>query len=89
MGRPCRDSEARRVALALLAKGLGSPGDIAEFVGVSRQVIEGWARRAGVDWTRMRHAILAREWRKEIRRGARLVKAAAPTTEQYRSARGH
>lgn len=67
-GRACSDPEARRAALALLTRGIGTPGEIAELAGVSRQVVEGWANRAGLDWRKVKHAILMSAWRKEFRR---------------------
>jgi hypothetical protein len=67
MSRQCRDPEARRTALALLARGLGSPGLLAEFAGVSRQVVEQWAR--DIEWRKVQRAILTKAWRKEFNRG--------------------
>jgi len=65
MVRPCLDPDARRVALSLLARGLGSPGEIADLAGVSRQVVEGWALIADMDWRQIKRARLAKAWRKE------------------------
>lgn len=56
------DRRTRARALALLAEGHWTPGDIAEVAGVSRQVICNWARRAGVDYQRVRRAQLVKEW---------------------------
>jgi transposase len=66
--RRCRDPEAKRIALALLARGNGSPGEIAELAGVSRQVVEGWARR--LDWRKVKRAALTKAWRSEMRRNS-------------------
>ena len=72
MGRRCRDPEARRIALVLLSKGIGSPGELAPLAGVSRQVIEGWAVQ--IAWQRVRRLQLAKAWRVERRRGVKLAK---------------
>jgi hypothetical protein len=48
-----------------LARGLGSPGEIADLAGVSRQVVEGWALIADMDWRQIKRARLAKAWRKE------------------------
>lgn len=75
MGRPAADPEAKRVALALLAEGLGTPGEIAELAGVSRQLVEQWAISAGVDWRRIKRSKLTAAWRRRMRRGPRIVEA--------------
>jgi DNA invertase Pin-like site-specific DNA recombinase len=75
MGRARKDPEARRIAISLLARGLGSPGEIAELAGVSRQVVEDWAKRAGMDWRRIKRSKLTKAWRVEMRNGARLVQS--------------
>lgn len=67
------DPEARRVALALLARGIIRPHEAAELAGVSLQVVRYWIRRKGVDWERIRRRRLAHAWRKELRNGPRLV----------------
>lgn len=64
MPRPEMDPDARRVALRLLARGIGTPGEIAELAGVSRQVVEYWAAHAGVDWRKVQRAKLLKAWRK-------------------------
>jgi hypothetical protein len=66
MGRMPDDPVARSIALSLLARGLASPGELAEVAGVSRQVVENWARRALVDWRRVKRAKLAKAWRREM-----------------------
>jgi hypothetical protein len=48
----------------MLRRGLGTPGEIAELAGVSRQLVESWAKVAGVDWRRMRRAALGTSFRK-------------------------
>ena len=68
MSRPPDDVVAKQVTMSLLAMGVGTPGEIAEFAGVTRQVVENWARRAGIDWRRIKRAKLARAWRKEMAR---------------------
>lgn len=67
------DPEARRVALSLLAQGIIRPHEAAELAGVSRQVVEYWCRRAGVDWQRIRRARLAKAWARGMRHGPKLV----------------
>jgi hypothetical protein len=71
MPRQAMDPEARRAALELLAEGLGTPGDIAQLAGVSRQVVEQWADRAGVNWRKVKRANLTTAWRKAIKRRRR------------------
>lgn len=66
MPRRCLDDKARRTALSLLARGMGSPGDIAGLAGVPTQRVEQWARRAGVDWARIKRSVLAKAWRVEM-----------------------
>lgn len=68
MARPCIDPFARKVALKLLAKGQASPGELAPLAGVSRQVVEMWARRAGIDWRAKRDERLAMAWEKALGR---------------------
>jgi len=67
------DTEAKRAALALLARGMVTIAEAAEHAGVSRQLMHHWVKRAGVDWQRIRRARRARWWRKELRNGPRLV----------------
>jgi len=62
------DRDARRAALALLARGLIRPHEAAELAGVSLQVVNYWCKRAGIDWERVRRTNLTRAWRKEIAR---------------------
>lgn len=64
------DPEARRVAVALLARGLVRPHEAAVLAGVSLQVINYWIRRADVDWERVRGHVLAKAWRKGLRNGS-------------------
>lgn len=48
----------------MLRRGMGTPGEIAEHAGVSRQLVESWARSAGVDWRRVRQSVLSAAFRK-------------------------
>jgi len=64
--RKAADLKSRNAALALLARGIGSPGEIAELAGVSRQLVESWARSAGIDWRHVKRARLTKAWRHEI-----------------------
>lgn len=72
------DSDARRVALSLLAQGLARPHEVASLAGVSLQVVHYWCRRAGVDWERTRGRRLATAWRKGMRNGRKLVELEHP-----------
>ena len=60
---------AREAALSLLRRGLATPAEAARLAGVSRQLVRHWLRSEGVDWRRIRLAVLMREWRKEENRG--------------------
>jgi predicted HTH domain antitoxin len=60
------DDEARSAALALLARGMITPGQAAELAGVSRQLVAYWLRQAGVDWRRAWSRRTAGMWRREI-----------------------
>lgn len=78
------------MALSLLSRGEASPAELAALAGVSRQVIEGWARRAGMDLARLRrdaegkrHRRLTEAWRKEMRHGPKVEEMAG-----HRGARG-
>lgn len=66
MPRAPDDPIAKRVALSMLAQGAGTPSEIAELAGVSRQVVENWATRAGIDWRKIKRAKLAKAWRRAI-----------------------
>jgi hypothetical protein len=66
-GRQCAHVESRRVALALLSRGLCSPGQIARVLGLPRQVVEHWAR--GLDWRKIQLSRLMKAYRKERDRG--------------------
>jgi hypothetical protein len=61
-----KDDEARSAALALLARGMITPGHAADLAGVSRQLVAYWIRHAGIDWRRAWERRQASMWRKEI-----------------------
>lgn len=61
-----KDDEARSAALALLARGMITPGQAAELAGVSRQLVRYWLQHAGIDWRRAWSRRMAGMWRKEI-----------------------
>lgn len=61
-----KDDEARSAALALLARGMITPGQAAELAGVSRQLVAYWLRQAGIDWRRAWSRRMAGMWRREI-----------------------
>lgn len=67
------DPEAKRIALALLTRGVITISEATESAGVSPQLMHYWVRRAGIDWQRIRRARRATWWRKESRNGTRLV----------------
>jgi len=60
------DNEARSAALALLARGMITPGQAAELAGVSRQLVRYWLQHAGIDWRRAWSRRQASMWRREI-----------------------
>jgi transposase-like protein len=68
-----KDAEARRAAVSLIARGIASIPEVARLAGVSRQLVRHWCKRAGVDVSRTRQRKLADAWRKEMRRGTKLV----------------
>jgi hypothetical protein len=59
-----RDNPERAAAVALLTRGEATPAQVAELAGVSRQVVDYWAR--GIDWRKALNARLARSWRKAL-----------------------
>jgi predicted HTH domain antitoxin len=61
-----KDDEARSAALALLARGMLTPGQAAELAGVSRQLVAYWLKAAGIDWQRPWERRQASVWRREI-----------------------
>jgi len=61
-----KDAEARSAALALIARGLLTPGQAAELAGVSRQLVHFWLKQHGISWQATHQARLATMWRKEI-----------------------
>ena len=63
------DPVAQRTALRMLAQVRGTPGEIARLAGVSRQLVEGWARHAKLDWRKIRKERLFQVWSKELQRG--------------------
>jgi hypothetical protein len=66
--------DEKRVAVALLAQGLITPGEAVKLAGASRQLVHHWIKSYGIDWQRVRHARLVLLWRKERRYGAKLGK---------------
>mgnify|MGYP000667972509 FL=1 len=61
-----KDPAAKAAAIALLAKGLITKAEAAELAGVSRQLVQHWARDIPID--KARNAILRKLWRREINR---------------------
>jgi transposase len=68
-----QDDEARRVVLAMLARGLMRPADAARHAGVSRQLVNKWVRAKGINWERVLYAVQRKHWNREMKRGPRLV----------------
>ena len=60
------DQEARSAALALLARGMLTPGQAARLAGVSHQLVRYWLKTAGIDWRRAWARRQASMWRREI-----------------------
>lgn len=63
------DPVVKRAALALLARGVVRPHEVAELAGVSLQVVNYWIKRRGVNWERTRSHVLGKAWRRELSRG--------------------
>ena len=63
MGRPARDPKTQRAALALLARGVAAPGDVATLAGVSLQLVHSWLKAAGINWRGAYDARIAAAWR--------------------------
>ena len=61
-----KDPDAKRAAIALLSKGLISKSEAADLAGVSRQLVQHWARDIPID--KARNTILGKLWRQEMRR---------------------
>lgn len=61
-----KDDEARSAALALLARGMITPGQAADLAGVSRQLVAYWLKHAAIDWKRAWTRRQASMWRREI-----------------------
>ena len=61
-----KDLQARRAAVAMLAKGLMTVPEVAALAGVSRQLVRHWARH--LRWAAIREHRNAKLWRKEIGR---------------------
>jgi hypothetical protein len=62
MSRKSRDPVAQRKALAMLAMGY-SPAVVARLAGASRQLVNGWARIARVNWQGIAWHNALRDWR--------------------------
>ncbi|MFG1247278.1 helix-turn-helix domain-containing protein [Xanthobacter flavus] len=70
------DPDLRRAALSMIACGEASPAEVADALGVSRQVVHRWVTVAGIDWVRARQArvlkaITKRREERERRRAQR------------------
>jgi hypothetical protein len=58
--------EARVVAVGMLQAGIATPSEVARCAGVSRQLVQYWARVAKLKPGKARDGWLAKEWRKRI-----------------------
>ena len=67
--RKAADPVAKSVALSLLRSGKATPSEIAARAGVSRQLVESWAKCAKVDWKGIKGRRLEQMWLKELQRG--------------------
>ncbi len=74
----CMDPEAKRAALALLARGLITIPEAAKLAGVPRYTICRWVRGKRERFGRTRDTKIADMWRRELQRGPRLVEEAKP-----------
>ena len=72
----------KRAAVAMLAKGLAMPAEVARLAGTSPQLLLYWSARAGLDWRAARNARLERLWQKQTR----LKKRLRPTREAQEEA---
>lgn len=55
------DHPGYRAAVKLLRGGYAAPAEVAHLAGISRQLLQHWAR--GIDWRKARNARLSRLWR--------------------------
>lgn len=76
-----KDDEARTAAVNLLARGMITPTQAAEFAGVSRQLVRYWLKAAGIDWRRAWSRRHAGMWRREI--AALNGKVARPPSKRF------
>lgn len=60
-----RDGVARKAAQSLLSRGLATPSEVSRLAGVSRQLVDHWARE--IDWRKARAAQLAKAWRQRVK----------------------
>lgn len=65
-GRVTRDQVARRVAIAMLKRGLFTVPEAARFAGVSIALVRYWCSAEELDWKRVRLARLTAWWHREL-----------------------
>jgi len=66
------DPDLRRAALSMIACGEASPAEVADALGVSRQVVHRWVTVAGIEWARVRRSkVLKSLTKRRERRKAR------------------
>lgn len=63
-----QDDEARFTAITLISRGVMTPGEAARLAGVSRQLVNYWLKRKGVQWQSRYHDRLGKLWRNEMNR---------------------
>lgn len=61
-----KDPEARRAVLLLISRGMISVREATQLVGVSRQLVYGWCKSAGISTTRARQTRIAAAFRKAL-----------------------
>lgn len=64
------DDNTRERALEMLRRGYGGVSEIARMAGMSKQLLQHWAAREGIDVNKTRARFLAAAWRHVKRRGA-------------------
>ena len=54
----------RAAAVSMLSRGIATTGEIARLALVKPQLVDYWARAAGLDWKASRQTRLYKEWRR-------------------------
>ena len=61
------NTKARRAAVAMLKAGTATMSEVAALAGVSRQVVQYWAKAAGINCAQARNELLRRVWITRLR----------------------